>query len=67
MGYVTDAAGLLFDGAMTQAVYIIVAVLGLLVCVLGLKLVRVWNVLTGLAVGLAQEWQQAGCWDWRQM
>ena len=41
MGYVTDAAGLLFDGAMTQAVYIIVAVLGLLVCVLGLKLVRV--------------------------
>ena len=52
MGYVTDAAGLLFDGAMTQAVYIIVAVLGLLVCVLGLKLVRVWNVLTGLAVGL---------------
>ena len=39
------------------------AVTGILLCLLGLKIVRVWAALTGLASGFTAELQQARCWD----
>lgn len=49
----SDPEALLESGAAQSVpVLVVTAVVSLLICVLGLKLVRLWNVLIGLAVGL---------------